>query len=80
MGRATQGVKVINLKNGDEIAAAEKISLDYIENEQNARIEDLNQLENEGENIQNIEESSDSEIESEEDSNSGKEIANDEEE
>ncbi|NND77923.1 MAG: DNA gyrase subunit A [Flavobacteriales bacterium] len=36
MGRATQGVKVINLKNNDKIAAVAKVSLDHIENENNA--------------------------------------------
>lgn len=40
MGRATQGVKVINLKNGDKIAAVAKVSLDHIENENNAPSED----------------------------------------
>lgn len=78
MGRATQGVRVINLKNGDEIAAAEKITLDYIENEQNAPSEEM--IENEGEIEQNTMEASDSESIGTEDSNSGKEIANDEEE
>lgn len=35
MGRATQGVKLINLKGKDEIAAVAKIALEHIENENN---------------------------------------------
>ncbi len=41
MGRATQGVKVINLKGEDKIAAVAKVSLDHIENENNAPTEEL---------------------------------------
>ena len=40
MGRATQGVKVINLKDKDKIAAVAKVSLDHIENENNAPAEE----------------------------------------
>ena len=35
MGRATQGVKLINLKGKDEIAAVAKIALEHLENENN---------------------------------------------
>jgi len=41
MGRATQGVKVINLKGEDKIAAVAKVSLDHIENENNAPTEEI---------------------------------------
>ena len=34
MGRATQGVRLINLKNNDEIAAVTKVSADIIESEE----------------------------------------------
>ena len=34
MGRATQGVRLINLKNNDEIAAVTKVSADIIETEE----------------------------------------------
>ena len=34
MGRATQGVRLINLKNNDEIAAVTKVSSDIIETEE----------------------------------------------
>ena len=33
MGRATQGVRLINLRNNDEIAAVTKVSADIIESE-----------------------------------------------
>jgi DNA gyrase subunit A len=33
MGRATQGVRLINLRNNDEIAAVTKVSADIIETE-----------------------------------------------
>ena len=33
MGRATQGVRLINLRNNDEIAAVTKVNADIIENE-----------------------------------------------
>ena len=39
MGRATQGVKVINLKGDDKIAAVAKVSLDHIENENNVQLD-----------------------------------------
>ena len=42
MGRATQGVRVINLKKDDKIAAVAKVSLDHIENENNTPAEDPN--------------------------------------
>ena len=72
MGRATQGVRVINLKNGDQIAAAEKITLDYIENENNAPATE--EMSSDG--VQSTE----TEGSTDQDANSGKEIANDEEE
>ena len=34
MGRATQGVRLINLRNNDEIAAVTKVSADIIETEE----------------------------------------------
>ncbi len=40
MGRATQGVRLINLKGKDEIAAVAKIALEHIENENNASFEE----------------------------------------
>ncbi|MFT4661015.1 MAG: DNA gyrase subunit A [Patiriisocius sp.] len=40
MGRATQGVKLINLKGKDKIAAVAKISIAHIENDQNANIDE----------------------------------------
>jgi DNA gyrase subunit A len=40
MGRATQGVKLINLKGKDEIAAVAKIALEHLENENNASFEE----------------------------------------
>jgi len=36
MGRATQGVRLINLKGKDEIAAVTKIASEHMDNEQNA--------------------------------------------
>ena len=40
MGRATQGVRLINLKGKDEIAAVAKIALEHLENENNVLGED----------------------------------------
>jgi len=40
MGRATQGVRLINLKAKDEIAAVTKIALEHIENENNMSLEE----------------------------------------
>jgi len=40
MGRATQGVRLINLKGKDKIAAVGKISIDHIENDQNVSLDD----------------------------------------
>ena len=40
MGRATQGVRLINLKAKDEIAAVTKIALEHIENENNVSLEE----------------------------------------
>ena len=34
MGRATQGVKLINLRNNDEIAAVTKVNADIIEQDE----------------------------------------------
>ncbi|MEM7162721.1 MAG: DNA gyrase subunit A [Bacteroidota bacterium] len=50
MGRATQGVRVINLKGDDKIAAVAKVSLDHIENENNASLDAPQTAENTGEN------------------------------
>ena len=69
MGRATQGVRLINLRNNDEIAAVTKVSADIIETEEEM-LEDENQnieessneittsnendtLNNDGENVEN---------------------------
>ncbi len=41
MGRATQGVKLINLKGKDQIAAVAKVSISHIENDQNAPLDDV---------------------------------------
>ncbi len=46
MGRATQGVRLINLKGKDEIAAVAKIALEHLENDQNANLEELEDVEN----------------------------------
>lgn len=56
MGRATQGVRLINLKNGDTIAAVAKISI--IEEDDEAIIEnDIQSIENKEDDIQsNVEE------------------------
>ena len=40
MGRATQGVRLINLKAKDEIAAVTKIALEHIENENNMSLDE----------------------------------------
>ena len=40
MGRATQGVRLINLRNNDEIAAVTKVSADIIETEEEELLED----------------------------------------
>ena len=40
MGRATQGVRLINLRNNDEIAAVTKVSADIIESEEDELLED----------------------------------------
>ena len=40
MGRATQGVRLINLKGKDEIAAVTKIALEHIENENNTSLDE----------------------------------------
>ena len=53
MGRATQGVKVINLKGKDKIAAVAKVSLDHIENENNAPTEEL-ETENAEDGTENV--------------------------
>ena len=42
MGRATQGVRLINLRNNDEIAAVTKVSADIIEEEELLDDESLN--------------------------------------
>ncbi|NNC83285.1 MAG: DNA gyrase subunit A [Flavobacteriales bacterium] len=40
MGRATQGVRLINLKGKDEIAAVAKIEVDHLENEFNVSLDE----------------------------------------
>ncbi|NND94547.1 MAG: DNA gyrase subunit A [Flavobacteriales bacterium] len=64
MGRATQGVRLINLKGKDEIAAVAKIALEHLENENNASIE-------EGENIEAS--SEENEVDSSDNSNGNEE-------
>ena len=53
MGRATQGVRLINLKNGDQIASVAKIEVSDEERElanaEDAEIENNDNLTNEGE-------------------------------
>ena len=46
MGRATQGVRLINLRNNDEIAAVTKVSADIIETEDEL-LDENESLENE---------------------------------
>jgi DNA gyrase subunit A len=59
MGRATQGVKVINLQNGDEIAAVAKVE---ITNEEKELLDEEGDKENE-ENGTNVENDSDTKAE-----------------
>ena len=62
MGRATQGVRLINLRNNDEIAAVTKVSADIIEqdeeiiDEENPITEENPKEQNEGEIKDNSEE------------------------
>ena len=51
MGRATQGVRLINLRNNDEIAAVTKVGADIIESEEELSEETLN---NESENVEYV--------------------------
>ena len=53
MGRATQGVKLINLKNGDSIAAVAKVMRDEDDVESEDRADDLTQS-NDGTAIDNL--------------------------
>ena len=66
MGRATQGVRLINLKNNDEIAAVTKVSSDIIETEEEILEESLNNEDstnNEQVTEENISEENNSETE-----------------
>lgn len=53
MGRATQGVKLINLKNGDSIAAVAKVMRDEDDVESEDQVDDLTQS-NDGTAIDNL--------------------------
>ena len=55
MGRATQGVRLINLRNNDEIAAVTKVSSDIIENDEESLDEEVQVIDENVENIENKE-------------------------
>jgi DNA gyrase subunit A len=54
MGRATQGVRLIRIDDGDEIAAVAKVDADPIEDIDNTEIEDNDILNDEGDSDNNI--------------------------
>ena len=54
MGRATQGVRLINLRSNDEIAAVTKVSADIIESEEELMEEEMLSNENESVNSEEI--------------------------
>ena len=57
MGRATQGVRLINLKNGDEIAAVAKVeAFEYLEDELKEETGQLENIQEEENNTENPEE------------------------
>ena len=53
MGRATQGVRLINLRNNDEIAAVTKVSSDIIESDEDNIDEDAQVVDENVENTDN---------------------------
>jgi DNA gyrase subunit A len=67
MGRATQGVRLVNLSDEDEIASVAKIIIDEED------VEDLEMNENDAENIEEVEEIQDEETAEAEDDNEKKE-------